>query len=112
MDRLPAAIESLPPQRWHEIGAIIEACDRALREASTRVTIPRRVALGVREMYALQPRLEQPRGRRALRLLEQPRFRAGFDLLLLRAAIRHGSGCDCRLVDAPAGGRCRGARAR
>ncbi len=79
------AIESLPPQRWHEIGAIVEACDRALRDAAARVTMPRRVALGVREMYALQPRLEQPRGKRALRLLEQPRFRSGFDLLLLRA---------------------------
>ena len=83
--RSPRAIESLPPQRWHEIGAIVEACDRALREASARVTMPRRFALGVREMFALQPRLEQPRGRRALRLLEQPRFRAAYDLLLLRA---------------------------
>jgi poly(A) polymerase len=81
------AIESLPRQRWHEIGAIVEACDRALREASARVTIPRRVALGLREMYAFQPRLEQPRGKRALRLLEQPRFRAAFDLLTLRAQL-------------------------
>jgi poly(A) polymerase len=79
------AIESLPRHRWHEVGAISEACDRALRAAAARVTIPRRVALGVREMYALQPRLEQPRGKRALRLLEQPRFRAAFDLLTLRA---------------------------
>jgi poly(A) polymerase len=38
-------------------------------------------------MFAAQPRLEQPRGRRALRMLEQPRFRAGFDLLLLRAEL-------------------------
>ena len=38
-------------------------------------------------MYALQPRLEQPRGKRALRLLEQPRFRAAFDLLALRAQL-------------------------
>ncbi len=81
------AIESLPPQRWHELGAIVEACDRALRAASIRVTIPRRVALGVREMYGLQPRLEQPRGKRALRLLEQPRFRSAFDLLMLRAQL-------------------------
>ncbi|MFI4914193.1 MAG: polynucleotide adenylyltransferase PcnB [Steroidobacterales bacterium] len=80
-------IEALPPQRWHEISAILEACDRALRHASARVTIPRRIALGVREMFALQPRLEQPRGKRALRLLEQPRFRAAFDLLLLRAEL-------------------------
>jgi len=81
------AIESLPRQRWHEIGAIVEACDRALREASARVTIPRRVALGLREMFAFQPRLEQPRGKRALRLLEQPRFRAAYDLLALRAQL-------------------------
>ena len=79
------AIESLPSQRWHEIGAIVEACERTLRAAAARVTIPRRVTLGVRELYALQPRLEQPRGKRALRLLEQPRFRAAFDLLDLRA---------------------------
>jgi poly(A) polymerase len=38
-------------------------------------------------MYALQPRLEGPRGRRALRLLEQPRFRAAYDLLMLRATL-------------------------
>jgi poly(A) polymerase len=82
---IAAQIESLPPQRWHELGVIVEACDHCLREASRHLTIPRRVALGVREMYALQPRLEQPRGKRALRLLEQPRFRAGFDLLSLRA---------------------------
>ena len=59
-------IESLPPQRWHELGAIVEACDRTLRAAATRVTIPRRVALGVRRNVRLQPRLEQPRGKRAL----------------------------------------------
>jgi poly(A) polymerase len=39
----------------------------------------------VREMFALQPRLEHPRGRRALRVLEHPRFRAAYDLLLLCA---------------------------
>jgi poly(A) polymerase len=59
--------------------------DRAARAAQGRITIPKRFSLGVREMFAAQPRLEQPRGRRALRMLEQPRFRAGFDLLLLRA---------------------------
>jgi poly(A) polymerase len=78
-------IESTPPQRWHEMATILEACDRATREAQTRIAIPKRFALGVREMFALQPRLEHPRGRRALRALEHPRFRAAYDLLLLRA---------------------------
>jgi poly(A) polymerase len=78
-------IEAAPPARWHELATILDACDRATREAQSRIAIPKRFSLGVREMFALQPRLEHPRGRRALRLLEQPRFRAGYDLLLLRA---------------------------
>jgi len=78
-------IESTPPERWHELGTILDACDRAARQAQTHVAIPKRFTLGVREMFALQPRLEHPRGRRALRVLEHPRFRAAYDLLLLRA---------------------------
>jgi len=80
-------IEAMPPEQWHETGAILDACDQAMREAQSRIAIPRRFALGVREMFALQPRLEHPRGRRALRVLEHPRFRASYDLLLLRAKL-------------------------
>jgi poly(A) polymerase len=82
---IAALIEAAPPARWHELGTILEACDRATREAQARVAIPKRFSLGVREMFALQPRLEHPRGRRAVRMLEHPRFRAAYDLLLLRA---------------------------
>ena len=80
-------IEKQPQEKWHDIGTIVDAVDRAARGAQGRITIPKRFSLGVREMFAAQPRLEQPRGRRALRMLEQPRFRAGFDLLLLRAEM-------------------------
>jgi poly(A) polymerase len=34
----------------------------------------------------LQPRFERREGRRALRLLNHPRFRAAYDFLVLRAA--------------------------
>jgi poly(A) polymerase len=78
-------IEATPPERWHELGTILDACDLAARQAQTNVAIPKRFSLGVREMFGLQPRLEHPRGRRALRVLEHPRFRAAYDLLLLRA---------------------------
>jgi poly(A) polymerase len=80
-------IEKQPQEKWHDIATIVDAVDRAARQAQGRISIPKRFTLGVREMFAAQPRLEQPRGRRALRMLEQPRFRAGFDLLLLRADI-------------------------
>ena len=80
-------IESMPPERWHEVAAIADACDQAVRQAQTHLAIPRRFSLGVSEMFSLQPRLEHPTGRRALRLLTHPRFRAAYDLLLLRAEL-------------------------
>ncbi|MEZ5487409.1 MAG: polynucleotide adenylyltransferase PcnB [Steroidobacteraceae bacterium] len=79
------AIEALPRERWSDVGSILDAVDAAIRVIQPRVALPRRFALGVRDMFAMQPRLEAPRGRRALRLLENPRFRAAFDLLVLRA---------------------------
>jgi poly(A) polymerase len=39
----------------------------------------------MKEIWALQPRLEQRSGKRALVLLTHPRFRAGYDFMLLRA---------------------------
>ncbi|MCU0761289.1 MAG: polynucleotide adenylyltransferase PcnB [Steroidobacteraceae bacterium] len=80
-----AAIESAPRERWNDTGTILDAVDAAVRAIQPRVALPRRFSLGVRDMFAMQPRLEAPRGRRALRLLENPRFRAAFDLLALRA---------------------------
>ena len=82
---IAAAIEAQPPERWHELSTILDACDKAVREIQRHVSLPKRFSLGMREMFALQPRLEHPRGRRALRVLEHPRFRAAYDLLLLRA---------------------------
>ena len=84
---IAAYIESQPRERWADPGIILDACDHAVRLAQPRIAIPRRFSLGVKELFSLQPRLEQPRGRRALRLVEQPRFRAAYDLLLLRAKI-------------------------
>lgn len=78
-------IEKMPRERWGEPMAILDAVDAAVRAIYGRVSIPRRFSLGVRDMFALQPRLEVPRGKRALRTLEHPRFRAAFDLLQLRA---------------------------
>src|SRR5690606_32502886 len=58
-----------------------------LRDSQRHVTLPKRFSLGVRDMFALQPQLERPRSRRVLRLIDQPRFRAAYDLLLLRAKV-------------------------
>ncbi len=51
----------------------------------SQVSLPRRFSLAAREIWSLQPRLEQRRGKRAIQLLARPRFRAAYDFLLLRA---------------------------
>ena len=61
------------------------ACEEVVREQQSRITIPRRFTLPMREMFTLQPRFQRREGRKALALLHHPRFRAAYDLLLLRA---------------------------
>ena len=56
------------------------------RRQVQRIAIPKRFSIPMRELVMLQSRFERRSGRRALRLLEHPRFRAAYDFLLLRAA--------------------------
>ena len=68
----------------------LQAYDTAGTDAIERqihhVSLPRRFSLIVREIWGLQPRLVNRRGRAsASRLLVHPRFRAAYDFLLLRA---------------------------
>jgi poly(A) polymerase len=65
---------------------LLEACDRVTARQQARVAIPKRFTLPLRELVGLQPRFERREGRRALRLLNHPRFRAAYDFLVLRAA--------------------------
>ncbi|HZF27465.1 MAG TPA: polynucleotide adenylyltransferase PcnB [Steroidobacteraceae bacterium] len=65
--------------------ALFNACEDAVRAQQTRVSIPRRFTLPMREMFTLQPRFKRRDGKKALSLLNHPRFRAAYDLLLLRA---------------------------
>jgi poly(A) polymerase len=53
------------------------------RQAAVMAT-PRRFSLPMREIWMLQLRLERKGGRRSLRVLGHPRFRAAYDFLLLR----------------------------
>jgi len=60
------------------------AADETLREQSAYIAIPKRFGLQAREIWDMQLRLERTQGRRPLLLLEHPRFRAGYDFMLLR----------------------------
>ena len=67
------------------IPALYGAMDRVLEQQAARLAIPRRFEAAIKETWALQPRFEQRAGQRPFRLLEHPRFRAGYDFLRLRA---------------------------
>jgi poly(A) polymerase len=62
------------------------ACDEVMSQQLRRIAVPKRFGLPMRDLLLMQPRFERRSGRRALRLLEHPKFRAAYDFLLLRAA--------------------------
>jgi poly(A) polymerase len=66
------------------IPALFAAMDRVLEQQAARLAIPRRFEAVIKETWAMQPRFEQRAGQRPFRLLEHPRFRAGYDFLWLR----------------------------
>ncbi|MHB1676861.1 MAG: polynucleotide adenylyltransferase PcnB [Sulfuriferula sp.] len=67
------------------IPALFSAMEDTLDQQRTRLAVPRRLDGMMKEIWSLQPRFEQRSGARPLRLLGHPRFRAGYDFLLLRA---------------------------
>jgi poly(A) polymerase len=68
------------------IEAMILAGSEVAARQQSRVAIPKRFSLPMREIWEMQPRLEQRQGTRPHRLLGHPRLRAAYDFLVLRAA--------------------------
>ena len=68
------------------VAALHAAMDDVLDRQRAQLAIPRRYDTVMKEMWVMQPRFEQRGGMRPLRLLGVPRFRAGYDFLLLRCA--------------------------
>jgi len=66
--------------------AMFRAADQVLREQLRHVSIPKRFSVPMREIWSMQDRFERRAGQQAFRLLENKRFRAAYDFLLLRAA--------------------------
>jgi poly(A) polymerase len=70
-----------------DLALLMQACDTVLRTQQSRVAIPRRFAIPMRELLMLQPRFARRSGVKSLSLLQHPRFRAAYDFLLLRAQV-------------------------
>ena len=68
-----------------KIPALYQAMDMVLDVQGEKLAITRRIAGDIKDIWSLQPRFESRAGKRPYGLLEHPRFRAGYDFLLLRA---------------------------
>ncbi len=68
-----------------EMDAIHLASDAVISHQISSTSMPRRFTHMARDMWALQVRLKNIRGKRPLKLLAHQRFRAAYDFLLLRA---------------------------
>jgi poly(A) polymerase len=60
--------------------------DETIASQSSGMVIQRRFESDMREIWSMQPRFEKRVGRYPYRLIESPRFRAGYDFMLLRCA--------------------------
>jgi poly(A) polymerase len=65
--------------------ALFAAMTEVLDTQAEKLAITRRISADITEIWALQPRFEKRAGKAPYRLLEQPRYRAGYDFLRLRA---------------------------
>lgn len=63
------------------------AASQVLAEQTKRTSIPKALAIAIREIWQLQFRLTQPVNQKTFELLGHPRFRAAYDFLLLRAEV-------------------------
>ncbi|NAW60868.1 polynucleotide adenylyltransferase PcnB [Vibrio sp. V31_P5A7T61] len=70
--------------------AVMEASNDILDQVVKSIAIPRRHTTTIREIWQMQLRLPRRNGKRAFRLLELNKFRAGFDFLEMRGEIEGG----------------------
>ena len=68
-----------------DLAQLLYACDAVLKAQQSRIAIPKRFSVPMREVLMLQPRFNRRSGVKSLSLLQHPRFRAAYDFLMLRA---------------------------
>jgi poly(A) polymerase len=70
----------------HLMPALFMAMNQVIDLQAQKMAIHNRYTATMKEIWAMQPRFEQRSGKRPYALLTHPRYRAGYDFLLLRCA--------------------------
>ncbi len=78
-------VEQDHSRKTHLYDKYQKAVHQVISEQINHLTMPRRFSQMAREMWILQLRFQQQKGRKALNLLQHKRFRAAYDLFYLRA---------------------------
>jgi poly(A) polymerase len=73
--------------RQHSHPALMDAIDEVFQSRIGDVSGGGRLAADMREIWVMQPRFEKRVGSTPFGLVEQPRFRAGFDFMRLRSDV-------------------------
>ena len=68
------------------IPALLQAADDVLHSQTEKLALQRKIGSDMCDIWAMQPRFERRIGKGPYKLLENVRFRAGYDFLLLRCA--------------------------
>jgi len=78
-------VQELVEKGESEHNAFMLAAEDVISAQVRSTALPRRFSAVTRLIWTMQPRFSKTRGKRWQRLLEQQRFRAGYDFLILRA---------------------------
>jgi len=68
-----------------EFVAYQDAANEVIARQIKSTALPRHITMAMREVWSLQPKFNMRFGSRPSRLITHPRFRAGYDFLLLRS---------------------------
>jgi poly(A) polymerase len=79
-----AAWEVYKAEGQHAIPALHMAMSEVIATQAEKMAIHNRYTATMKEIWGMQPRFEQRAGKRPFGLLTHPRYRAGYDFLLLR----------------------------
>ena len=78
--------------------AFFAALSEIMSEQQRSIAIPKRFQAVMKDIWILQDKLSRREGKRAFKTLEHPKFRAGYDFLLLRAEIESAGNQDAEQV--------------
>lgn len=70
--------------------AFFAAMGDVMEQQCQTISIPRRFSTPSKDIWQLQLRFDRSQGTRAFKLMEHPKFRAAYDLLLLRGEVEGG----------------------